>query len=109
MVLADHVAKGWSPASVDLYLLPHSRPGQRPKHARTPTTTRAVPSKRTGSARLSEVFDVASDEPSLHEFVLTTRNAKELGVKNIDIAKPVLDFGFYAPTVRASPSPCPNR
>jgi glycine dehydrogenase subunit 2 len=50
-------------------------------------------------ARLREVFDVASDEPSLHEFVLTTRKAKELGVKNIDIAKRLLDFGFYAPTV----------
>ncbi|MDQ6746777.1 MAG: aminomethyl-transferring glycine dehydrogenase subunit GcvPB, partial [Candidatus Dormibacteraeota bacterium] len=49
--------------------------------------------------RLREVFDVASDEPSLHEFVLTTRKAKELGVKNIDIAKRLLDFGFYAPTV----------
>jgi glycine dehydrogenase subunit 2 len=50
-------------------------------------------------ARLSEVFDVASDEPSLHEFVLTTKKAKEHGVKNIDIAKRLLDYGFYAPTV----------
>jgi glycine dehydrogenase subunit 2 len=50
-------------------------------------------------ARLSRTFDVASDEPSLHEFVLTTRNAKALGVSNIDIAKRLLDYGFYAPTV----------
>jgi glycine dehydrogenase subunit 2 len=50
-------------------------------------------------ARLKTTFDVASEEPSLHEFVLTTRKAKELGVRNIDLAKRLLDFGFYAPTV----------
>ena len=50
-------------------------------------------------ARLRNAFDVASEEPSLHEFVLTTRKARELGVKNIDIAKRLLDYGFYAPTV----------
>jgi glycine dehydrogenase subunit 2 len=50
-------------------------------------------------ARLQTTFDVASKEPSLHEFVLTTRKAKELGVTNIDLAKRLLDFGFYAPTV----------
>ncbi len=49
--------------------------------------------------RLGRVFDVASPEPSLHEFVLTTRKAKALGVNNIDIAKRLLDYGFYAPTV----------
>jgi glycine dehydrogenase subunit 2 len=49
--------------------------------------------------KLAQVFDVASNEPSLHEFVLTTKKARELGVKNIDIAKRLLDYGFYAPTV----------
>ena len=50
-------------------------------------------------ARLRKTFDVASDEPSLHEFVLTTRKARDLGVRNSDLAKRLLDFGFYAPTV----------
>ena len=50
-------------------------------------------------ARLRTIFDVASEEPSLHEFVLTTRKAKDLGVRNIDLAKRLLDYGFYAPTV----------
>ncbi|HEV3233705.1 MAG TPA: aminomethyl-transferring glycine dehydrogenase subunit GcvPB [Candidatus Dormibacteraeota bacterium] len=50
-------------------------------------------------SRLGRIFDVASPEPSLHEFVLTTRKAKQLGVNNIDIAKRLLDYGFYAPTV----------
>ena len=50
-------------------------------------------------ARLGRIFEVASPEASLHEFVLTTRRAKERGVNNIDIAKRLLDYGFYAPTV----------
>ena len=50
-------------------------------------------------SRLVSTFEVASSEPSLHEFVLTTRRAKELGVRNSDIAKRLLDYGFYAPTV----------
>jgi glycine dehydrogenase subunit 2 len=50
-------------------------------------------------ARLARTFDVASPVPSLHEFVLTTRKAKERGVNNIDLAKRLLDYGFYAPTV----------
>ena len=50
-------------------------------------------------ARLARTFDVASPEPSLHEFVLTTKKAKELGVNNTDLAKRLLDYGFYAPTV----------
>ncbi|MHB8509661.1 MAG: aminomethyl-transferring glycine dehydrogenase subunit GcvPB [Candidatus Dormibacteria bacterium] len=50
-------------------------------------------------ARLRTTFDVASEEDSLHEFVLTTRKAKALGVRNIDIAKRLLDYGVYAPTV----------
>jgi glycine dehydrogenase subunit 2 len=50
-------------------------------------------------SRLRNVFDLASDDPSMHEFVLTTRKAKELGVRNIDLAKRLLDYGFYAPTV----------
>jgi len=48
---------------------------------------------------LGRTFDIASSEPSMHEFVLTTRKAKDLGVRNIDLAKRLLDFGFYAPTV----------
>jgi glycine dehydrogenase subunit 2 len=50
-------------------------------------------------ALLGRTFDIASSEPSMHEFVLTTKKAKDLGVRNIDLAKRLLDFGFYAPTV----------
>jgi glycine dehydrogenase subunit 2 len=36
----------------------------------------------------------------MHEFVLSASKAKEdLGVKTLDIAKRILDFGFHPPTV----------
>ncbi|HEV3232586.1 MAG TPA: aminomethyl-transferring glycine dehydrogenase subunit GcvPB, partial [Candidatus Dormibacteraeota bacterium] len=50
-------------------------------------------------ARLRRTFDLASEEPSYHEFVLSSRRAKDHGVRNIDLAKRLLDYGFYAPTV----------
>jgi glycine dehydrogenase subunit 2 len=36
---------------------------------------------------------------SLHEFVLSGSRQKSLGVKTLDIAKRILDFGIHAPTV----------
>jgi len=50
-------------------------------------------------AKLFRTYDLASNAPSFHEFVLTTKKAKERQVRNIDIAKRLLDYGFYAPTV----------
>jgi glycine dehydrogenase subunit 2 len=36
----------------------------------------------------------------MHEFVLSASKAKdELGLKTLDIAKRILDFGFHPPTV----------
>jgi glycine dehydrogenase subunit 2 len=37
--------------------------------------------------------------PAMHEFVLSGVWQKEKGVKTLDIAKRLLDFGFHAPTV----------
>jgi glycine dehydrogenase subunit 2 len=43
---------------------------------------------------------VAFDRRCMHEFVLSGAPAKkELGVKTLDIAKRLLDFGFHPPTV----------
>ena len=50
-------------------------------------------------AEVSEYLPIAYDRTCMHEFVLTTRKAKALGVSNIDLAKRLLDYGFYAPTV----------
>lgn len=51
-------------------------------------------------ARLSKEYLLAvDDEACMHEFVLTGKDKKGLGVKTLDIAKRLLDYGFYAPTV----------
>ena len=35
----------------------------------------------------------------MHEFVLSGRRQKKQGVTTLDIAKRLLDYGFYAPTI----------
>jgi glycine dehydrogenase subunit 2 len=50
--------------------------------------------------RLSAHFDVAYDQICKHEFVLSGRRfKKEYGVKTLDIAKRLLDFGVHPPTI----------
>jgi glycine dehydrogenase subunit 2 len=49
-------------------------------------------------ARLRERFDIFYDRTCMHEFVLTGNRQKKLGVKTLDIAKRLLDFGIHPPT-----------
>jgi glycine dehydrogenase subunit 2 len=49
--------------------------------------------------KLSQRYDLPYDGRSLHEFVLSGSRQKALGVKTLDIAKRILDFGIHAPTV----------
>ncbi|MFN4179145.1 MAG: aminomethyl-transferring glycine dehydrogenase subunit GcvPB [Armatimonadota bacterium] len=50
--------------------------------------------------KLAQIFPVAFPGLCKHEFVLTLRQFKrETGVRTWDIAKRLLDYGFYAPTV----------
>ncbi len=50
--------------------------------------------------RLSPHYRLAVDgEFCMHECVFTGKDMKELGVKTLDIAKRLLDYGFYAPTI----------
>jgi len=49
--------------------------------------------------KLKNIFPVAVDEPCMHEFVLTLKDAKSKGVHAGDVGKRLLDFGFHAPTV----------
>ncbi len=49
--------------------------------------------------KLKNVFQVAVNEPCLHEFVLSLKKAVEQGVHAGDVGKRLLDFGFHAPTV----------
>ncbi len=49
---------------------------------------------------LDETFDLAYRRTCMHEFVLSGRRQKvDCGVKTIDIAKRLLDFGIHPPTI----------
>ena len=49
---------------------------------------------------LKGVFkDPYPDSPCLHEFVLSAVNLLKYDIRAIDVAKRLLDYGFYAPTV----------
>ena len=50
-------------------------------------------------AKLKDLFPAAVDEPCMHECVLMTETEKLNGVKTLDVAKRLLDHGFYAPTI----------
>jgi glycine dehydrogenase subunit 2 len=46
-----------------------------------------------------EYFDLAYDATPMHEFVLSGNRQAKQGVKTLDMAKRLLDFGVHAPTV----------
>ena len=51
-------------------------------------------------ARLEEYFYIPfNNGPCMHEFVLSGDRQAEKGVKTLDMAKRLLDYGFHAPTV----------
>jgi len=50
-------------------------------------------------ARLEGKFDVPFSEGTLHEFVASGVKQKERGIKVLDIAKSLLDYGYHAPTI----------
>ncbi len=50
-------------------------------------------------ALLTQHFELPYDRPCMHEFVLSGTRQKESGVRTMDMAKRLLDYGFHAPTV----------
>ncbi len=50
-------------------------------------------------SKLKDVYRQPYNEHCMHEFVITGENQKKFGVTTKDIAKRILDFGFYAPTI----------
>ena len=50
-------------------------------------------------ARLRERYDRPYDRPCMHEFVLSASRQAAKGVRAIDIAKRLLDYGFHPPTI----------
>jgi glycine dehydrogenase subunit 2 len=49
--------------------------------------------------RLKGHFDLPYERTCMHEFVLSYGRHRETGVRTLDIAKRLLDFGFHPPTV----------
>lgn len=48
--------------------------------------------------KLQDRYDIAYDRTCMHEFVLNGTRQKKQGVRTLDIAKRLLDFGIHPPT-----------
>lgn len=49
--------------------------------------------------KLAPYYDLPFDQVCKHEFVLSGRRQKKQGVRTLDIAKRLLDFGYHPPTI----------
>ncbi|SDN07294.1 aminomethyl-transferring glycine dehydrogenase subunit GcvPB [Sediminibacillus halophilus] len=49
--------------------------------------------------RLQEEYELPYTQHCKHEFVLSGKRQKKLGVRTLDIAKRLLDFGYHPPTI----------
>lgn len=49
--------------------------------------------------KISDNYHIPFSEGTLHEFVASGLSQKKRGVKMLDIAKSLLDYGFHAPTI----------
>ena len=49
--------------------------------------------------KLRDRYQLAIDEPCMHECIFTAAKQKAKGVRTLDIAKRLLDFGFHPPTI----------
>jgi glycine dehydrogenase subunit 2 len=65
----------------------------------TQATRMAVLNANYLRKRLEQTYHLAHDEPCMHECVFSDRSFTQAGVKTLDIAKRLLDYGFYAPTI----------
>jgi glycine dehydrogenase subunit 2 len=50
-------------------------------------------------SKLTGVYHLPYDSPTLHEVVFSDRSLEGTGVTTLDIAKRLMDYGFHAPTV----------
>jgi glycine dehydrogenase subunit 2 len=75
------------------YLLTHGAPGL------TKVSRTAILNANYLMRRLAKTYELPHPEPCMHEFVLSGRGLKKYGVKTLDVAKRLLDFGVHAPTV----------
>jgi glycine dehydrogenase subunit 2 len=50
-------------------------------------------------ALVQDAFEVPFPGPCMHEFVLSGRRQRRLGVRTLDMAKRLIDYGYHPPTV----------
>ncbi len=48
---------------------------------------------------IKDYFDLQYDERYMHEFVISTKRYKDKGIKALDVAKRLIDYGFHPPTI----------
>ena len=65
----------------------------------TDVTAMAVLNANYIRTRLAGILPLAYQTPSLHECVFSDRDLERTGVHTLDLAKRLLDYGFYAPTI----------
>ena len=49
--------------------------------------------------KLEKVYDIPYSEGTMHEFVISAIKQKNRGIKALDIAKSLLDYGYHSPTI----------
>jgi glycine dehydrogenase subunit 2 len=49
--------------------------------------------------RLENYYEIAYDDPCMHECIFTDRIQQKQGVSTLDIAKRLLDYGYHPPTI----------
>ena len=49
--------------------------------------------------RLEKFYEIAYDDPCMHECIFTDRIQQKQGVSTLDIAKRLLDYGIHPPTI----------
>ncbi|MDP9236353.1 MAG: aminomethyl-transferring glycine dehydrogenase subunit GcvPB [Chloroflexota bacterium] len=50
-------------------------------------------------ARLRDAYELAHDRTCMHEVLFSGRRQKSQGVKTLDIAKRMIDYGYHPPTI----------
>src|SRR5699024_11056547 len=49
--------------------------------------------------KLEHVYELPFTQHCKHEFVISVKRQRQLGVRTLDIAKRLLDFGYHPPTI----------
>ncbi len=49
--------------------------------------------------KLRNYYEIPYDHPCMHEFVLSGNRQKAFGIRTLDMAKRLMDYGFHPPTV----------